>query len=119
LQISGNGHNWLAAKLRRLQIGYKLVHNAFVEIADWRRSSWQTDWKSNACTANWISLPRPTSRSTVTLECTTTGAPTNAVQMRVHSVRVRYRRGVQAASGSGGDLRHIDPQGGSLEKLPR
>lgn len=38
LQIYFNGHNWLAAKLRKQQIGYKLVDNAFVEIGNWSRA---------------------------------------------------------------------------------
>ena len=38
LQIYFNGHHWLAAKLRRHNIAYKLMDNAFVEIADWNRS---------------------------------------------------------------------------------
>jgi hypothetical protein len=38
LQIYFNGHNWLAARLRRLDIAYKLVDNAFVDIGDWRRA---------------------------------------------------------------------------------
>jgi len=38
LQIYFNGHNWLAARLRKQKIGYKLVDNAFVEIANWTRA---------------------------------------------------------------------------------
>ena len=38
LQIYFNGHNWLASKLNRQDIDYKLVDNAFVEIADWKRA---------------------------------------------------------------------------------
>jgi hypothetical protein len=38
LQIYFNGHNWLAARLRQRKIGYKLLDNAFVEIANWRRA---------------------------------------------------------------------------------
>jgi hypothetical protein len=38
LQIYFNGHHWLAATLRRHNIAYKLMDNAFVEIADWNRS---------------------------------------------------------------------------------
>jgi hypothetical protein len=38
LQIYFNGHNWLAAKLRKQGIGHKLVDNAFVEIANWKRA---------------------------------------------------------------------------------
>jgi hypothetical protein len=38
LQIYLNGHSWLAARLRRLRIDYKLVDNAFVEIGDWQRA---------------------------------------------------------------------------------
>ncbi len=38
LQIYFNGHNWLAAKLGKQGIEYKLADNAFVEIADWKRA---------------------------------------------------------------------------------
>ena len=38
LQIYWNGHNWLASKLQQQGIEYKLVDNAFVEIADWKRA---------------------------------------------------------------------------------
>lgn len=38
LQIYFNGHNWLAARLRKQKISYKLVDNAFVEIANWTRA---------------------------------------------------------------------------------
>lgn len=38
LQIYFNGHHWLAGKLRRHDIDYKLVDNALVEIADWKRA---------------------------------------------------------------------------------
>jgi hypothetical protein len=38
LEIYFNGHNWLAARLRKQKAGYKLVDNAFVEIANWTRA---------------------------------------------------------------------------------
>lgn len=38
LQIYFNGHNGLAARLGKLNITYKLLDNAFVEIADWGRA---------------------------------------------------------------------------------
>ena len=38
LQFCFNGHNWLASRLRRLKIGYKLVDNAFVHIEDFGRA---------------------------------------------------------------------------------
>lgn len=38
LQFCGNGHNWLAARLKRHGIGYKLIDNAFVEIDDFERA---------------------------------------------------------------------------------
>lgn len=38
LQFCLNGHNWLAARLKRHGIGYKLVDNAFVEIDDFERA---------------------------------------------------------------------------------
>lgn len=34
LQFCFNGHNWLASRLKRLKIGYRLVDNAFVAIDD-------------------------------------------------------------------------------------
>src|SRR6516165_97503 len=38
LQIYFNGHNWLAAQLRRRNIDYELRDNAFVEIGDWQQA---------------------------------------------------------------------------------
>jgi len=38
LQIYCNGHNWLASKLRRQDIAYQLMDNAFVAVADWKRA---------------------------------------------------------------------------------
>jgi hypothetical protein len=38
LQFCMNGHNWLASRLKRLKIGYKLVDNAFVAIDDFVRA---------------------------------------------------------------------------------
>src|SRR5205807_7409255 len=38
LQIYCNGHNWLAGQLRKQGIEYRLIDNAFVEIADWPRA---------------------------------------------------------------------------------
>lgn len=38
LQIYFNGHNWLAARLRKQKLAYRLVDNAFVEIANWTRA---------------------------------------------------------------------------------
>lgn len=38
LQIYYNGHNWLAAQLRKRKIDYRLLDNAFVEIGDWERA---------------------------------------------------------------------------------
>lgn len=38
LQFCFNGHNWLASRLTRLKIGYKLVDNAFVDIDDFARA---------------------------------------------------------------------------------
>lgn len=38
LQFYFNGHNWLAAKLTERGIGYRLVENAFLEIADIARA---------------------------------------------------------------------------------
>ena len=35
LQFYGNGHNWLAGQLRRRQIAFEMLDNAFVAIADW------------------------------------------------------------------------------------
>lgn len=38
LQFCMNGHNWLASRLKRLKIGYKLVDNAFVDVDDFARA---------------------------------------------------------------------------------
>jgi len=38
LQFCMNGHNWLASRLKRHHIGYKLLDNAFVEIDDFARA---------------------------------------------------------------------------------
>ena len=38
LQIYFNGHNWLANQLRKRRIEYRLLDNAFGEIADWERA---------------------------------------------------------------------------------
>jgi hypothetical protein len=38
LQVYFNGHNWLAARLRKQRISCELVDNAFVEIANWTRA---------------------------------------------------------------------------------
>jgi hypothetical protein len=38
LQFCMNGHNWLASRLKRLKIGFKLVDNAFVDIDDFERA---------------------------------------------------------------------------------
>ena len=38
LQIYCNGHNWLAGQLRKRNIDYRLLDNAFVEIGDWRQA---------------------------------------------------------------------------------
>ena len=46
LQIYCNGHNGLAAQLSRRHIGYRLLDNAFVETADWRRAQRLADrWR--------------------------------------------------------------------------
>ncbi len=47
LQIYFNGHNWLAARLRKQKISFQLVDNAFVEVANWRRAQQIADgWES-------------------------------------------------------------------------
>ncbi len=38
LPIYFNGHNWLAAGLRKRGVDFKLMDNAFVEISDWTRA---------------------------------------------------------------------------------
>src|SRR3954447_9584291 len=38
LQIYFNGHNWLAAQLRKRNIDFELVDNAFTRMADWSRA---------------------------------------------------------------------------------
>jgi len=47
LQIYFNGHNWLAAQLRKQNIPYELRDNAFVEIGDWRQAQQIADgWQA-------------------------------------------------------------------------
>ena len=43
LQIYFNGHNWLAAKLKKRKIGYKLIDNLFVSIDDFTKAQKITD----------------------------------------------------------------------------
>ena len=43
LQFYCNGHNWLAGRLRREQIPFQLLDNAFVEIGDWGRAQRMAD----------------------------------------------------------------------------
>ena len=38
LQVYFNGHSWLASLLRQRKINFRLIDNAFVEIADWPRA---------------------------------------------------------------------------------
>ena len=38
LQVYFNGHNWLAAQLKKRDIGYRMLDNAFVEIDDWAQA---------------------------------------------------------------------------------
>lgn len=38
LQIYFNGHNWLAAQLRKRNIRYELRDNAFLDIGDWQQA---------------------------------------------------------------------------------
>ena len=38
VQFYLNGHNWLAGLLEREKIGYRLLDNAFLHIADWQRA---------------------------------------------------------------------------------
>src|SRR5437660_602946 len=46
LQVYFNGHNWLAAQLRKRKIAYELLDNAFVEIGDWNEAQRMADdWK--------------------------------------------------------------------------
>lgn len=47
LQIYFNGHNWLAAQLRRRNIDYELRDNAFVQIGDWQQAQRiADDWRA-------------------------------------------------------------------------
>lgn len=39
LQIYFNGHNWLASKLKEQNITFKMLDNAFIEIADWHTAN--------------------------------------------------------------------------------
>ena len=43
LQIYFNGHNWLAAKLKKRKLGYKLIDNLFVSIDDFTKAQKITD----------------------------------------------------------------------------
>jgi hypothetical protein len=43
LQVYFNGHNWLAAQLRKRKIPYQLLDNAFVEIGDWEQAQRMAD----------------------------------------------------------------------------
>jgi hypothetical protein len=38
LQVYFNGHNWLAALLKREDIGFRMMDNAFVQIDNWQRA---------------------------------------------------------------------------------
>jgi len=38
LQVYFNGHNWLASQLRKRNIDFELLDNAFVHIGDWARA---------------------------------------------------------------------------------
>src|ERR1017187_10897456 len=38
LQVYFNGHNWLAAQLKKRDIVYRMLDNAFVEIDDWAQA---------------------------------------------------------------------------------
>jgi len=38
LQVCFNGHNWLAGRLRKADINYRMADNAFSHIADWQRA---------------------------------------------------------------------------------
>ena len=47
LQIYFNGHNWLAAQLRKRKIDYELLDNAFVQIGDWGQAQrLADDWQA-------------------------------------------------------------------------
>ncbi len=43
LQFCMNGHNWLASRLKRLHVGYRLADNAFVDIDDFARAQQISD----------------------------------------------------------------------------
>jgi hypothetical protein len=46
LQFYCNGHNWVAGQLRRKQIDFQMLDNAFVEMADWSKAQQIADnWK--------------------------------------------------------------------------
>lgn len=38
LQVYFNGHNWLAAQLKKRNRGYRLVDNAFLQVEDWAQA---------------------------------------------------------------------------------
>ena len=106
LQIYFNGHNWLASKLRRQDIEYKLVDNAFVEIADWKRAQQL---------ANGLEMKRLHGKLD---QFARTYCPIHRdfgvpIPLERGSMRVRHRRRVQTAGRLGGDLWHPDPHGDS------
>lgn len=43
LQFCMNGHNWLAARLKRHKVGFTLIDNAFVDIDDFERAQQLAD----------------------------------------------------------------------------
>ena len=43
IQFYFNGHNWLAAKLRRERINYVLQDNAFASLSDWKQAQQLSD----------------------------------------------------------------------------
>ncbi len=59
LQVCLNGHNWLAGRLSKLGIDYRMADNAFAHIADWQRAQRISDgWEAKRIHARLNELAR-------------------------------------------------------------
>jgi hypothetical protein len=59
LQVCFNGHNWLAGRLGKLGIEYRMADNAFEHIADWQRAqSLSNGWEAKRIHARLNELAR-------------------------------------------------------------
>src|ERR1017187_9102857 len=78
LQVYFNGHNWLAAQLKKRDIGYRMLDNAFVEIDDWAQAQRIADGWPSGFTGSWTSWRNVSAPSSATSASPTTGAWTSA-----------------------------------------